>query len=84
MEPIKVQSIAHLKQILGDGENHDFFILLTGGLRSRKLISWGGSAFYVLNLVDDEEQELSEAQLMDERYTNVGKAIGRGALYLDD
>lgn len=82
----KVKSLEHLKQILSDrdGETREFFILLNGGLRSSKLMSWdGGNTFYVLNLIDDTEQELSEAQLMDRSYTNVGYALENGALYLE-
>lgn len=41
----------------------------------------GESVFYVLNETDDTEQELTEAQLMDRTYTNVGHALNRGALY---
>lgn len=83
----KVKSIEHLKQILSarDGETHEFYIQLNFGLRSRKLISWDGdSTFYVLNETDDTEQELTEAQLMDRTYTNVGHALNRGALYLEN
>lgn len=86
MKPKKVNSIGHLKQILSarNGEPREFFILLNFGLRSSKLISWDGEMFYVLNESDDSEQELTEAQLMDEACTNIGKAIANGAFYLED
>lgn len=87
MATTKVKSLEHLKQILSDrdGETREFFILLNGGLRSSKLISWDGeNVFYVRNLIDDTEQELSEAQLMDRAYTNVGYALNNGALFLED
>lgn len=81
----KVTSIEHLKQLLAESDGRDFFILLNGGLRSSKHISYDGtSTFWVLNLIDDTEQELSDAQLMDRDYTNIGYAIERGAFYLDD
>lgn len=84
---IKVKDLNHLKNILSerDGETREFFILLNFGLRSHKLISWDGdSTFYVLNEIDGTEQELTEAQLMDRTYTNVGHALNRGALCLED
>lgn len=81
----KVTSIEHLEQILNDGEGRDFYILLNGGLRSSKHISYDDtSTFWVLNLIDDTEQELTEAQLMDRDYTNIGYAIENGAFYLDE
>ena len=80
----KVKNIEHLKQILNDrdGETHEFYIQLNFGLRSSKLMSYDGeSVFYVLNLIDDTEQELSEEQLFDDSLTNIGKAIKQGAFY---
>ena len=40
--------------------------------------------FYVLNLIDDTEQNLSEAQLMDETLTNIGAAITKGAFFWEN
>ena len=85
MKQEKVESLKHLKEILSDGSNHDFFILLNFGLRSYKIMSWdGGDVFYVLNLIDDTEQNLSEAQLMDETLTNIGAAITKGAFFWEN
>ena len=80
----QVKSIEHLKQILSarDGETHEFYIQLNFGLRSSKLMSWDGeSMFYVQNEIDDTWQELTEAQLMDRTYTNIGYALQNGAFY---
>ncbi len=80
-----VENLEHLKQILSEGDTKEFVITLNGGLSSRKLLSWDGtSVFYVYNLADDTEQELTEAQLMDRSYTNVGYAMENGALLLDE
>ena len=81
-----MKSLEHLKEILSerDGETREFFILLNGGLRSSKLMSLDGeNTFYIVNEIDDTEQELSEAQLFDRAYTNVGYALNNGALYLE-
>lgn len=81
----KVTSVEHLKQLLAESEGRDFFILLNGGLRSSKFMTFDGtSIFWVWNAVDDTEQELTEAQLMDRDYTNIGYAIEKGAFYLDE
>lgn len=79
----QVKSTDQLKTILADGETKDFFILLNFGLRSSKAISYDGSStFYVLNEIDDTEQELTEQELMNSDITNIGKAINNGAFYL--
>lgn len=80
--PTKVNSIEHLKEILSNGESQEFVIKLNLCLRSRKHISFDGEKFYVFNYIDDSEQELTEAQIMDENYTNIGNAITRGSFYL--
>lgn len=82
----KIKSVEHLKEILSDGDGRDFFIQLNFGARSSKFISWdsGENIFYVLNYIDDSEQELTEEMLMDRDYTNIGYAIQMGAFYLDD
>lgn len=80
----QVKSVDQLKTILADGETKDFFILLNFGLRSSKAISFDGdNTFYVLNEIDDTEQELTEQELMNSDITNIGKAINNGAFYLD-
>lgn len=80
----QVKSINQLKDILVDGEAKDFFILLNYGLRSSKVMSYdGNNTFYVLNEIDDTEQELTEQELMNNDLTNIGKAINNGAFYLE-
>ena len=80
----QVKSVNQLKTILADGETKDFFILLNYGLRSSKVMSYDGdNTFYVLNEIDDTEQELTEQELMDNDLTNIGKAINNGAFYLE-
>jgi len=78
----QVKSLDDLKQRISDGE-HDFYIQLNFGLRSSKYIdmSEDGKTFYVTNEIDGTEQELTEQQLMDRTYTNIGYALQHGALY---
>jgi len=78
-----IRNIEQLKELAKDGL--DCFILLNGGLRSSKHIRYypGDNSFYVLNLIDDSEQELTESQILDKAYTNIGEAMEKGALIMD-
>ena len=79
----RIRKIEQLKELAKDGL--DCFILLNGGLRSSKHIRYypDDNSFYVLNLIDDSEQELTEAQMLDSDYTNIGEAMEKGALIMD-
>jgi len=79
----RIKTIAQLKKLAGNGL--DCFIMLNGGLRSSKHIRYypDDKSFYVLNLIDDSEQELTEAQILDSSYTNIGEAMRKGALIMD-
>jgi hypothetical protein len=37
----------------------------------------------VLNLIDDSEQELTESQILDSAYSNIGEAMEKGCLIID-
>jgi hypothetical protein len=80
---IKIASLKQLKQESKDGA--EFFILLRFNLRSTKWIEWDAKnrVFDVINLIDDSEQTLTEKQLMDRGWTNIGHAINSGWLYKD-
>ena len=79
----RIRNIKQLKELAKDGL--ECFILLNGGLRSSKHIRYypDENSFYVLNLIDDSEQELTESQILDSAYTNIGEAIKKGALIMD-
>ena len=79
----RIKKIEQLKELAKDGL--DCFILLNGGLRSSKHIRYypDDNSFYVLNLIDDSEQELTEAQILDSGYSNIGEAMKKGALIMD-
>jgi len=79
----RIRTIAQLKKLAEEGM--ECFILLNGGLRSSKHIRYypDDNSFYVLNLIDDSEQELTESQILDSAYTNIGEAMKKGALIMD-
>ena len=79
----RIRKIEQLKELAKDGL--DCFILLNGGLRSSKHIRYysDDNSFYVLNLIDDSEQELAESQILDSAYSNIGEAIKKGSLIMD-
>jgi len=83
-EDRRIKTIAQLKELAKDG-GLECFILLNGGLRSSKHIRYypDDNSFYVLNYIDDSEQELTEAQILDSSYTNIGEAMEKGALIKD-
>jgi len=79
----RIRNITQLKELAKDGL--DCFILLNGRLRSSKHIRYypDDNSFYVLNLIDDSEQELTESQVLDKAYTNIGEAMKKSALIMD-
>ena len=84
--PKRITSLDELKREAQGEQDVVFFILLTGNLRSSKRIVWDeeDKRFYIFNYLDDTEQTLTEAQLMDRDYTNIGYAMTRWALFKDD
>ncbi|MBM4103155.1 MAG: hypothetical protein FJ263_03770 [Planctomycetes bacterium] len=81
----RIKTIEQLKELAKADNGLDCFILLNGGLRSSKHIKYypDDNSFFVLNLIDDSEQELTESQILDGAYTNIGEAMKKGALIMD-
>jgi len=79
----RIKTIEQLKELAKDGL--DCFILLNGGLRSSKHVRYypDDNSFYVLNLIDDSEQELTEIQILSSDCSNIGEAMKKGALIID-
>ena len=79
----RIRTIEQLKELAKKGL--ECFILLNGGLRSSKYISYNpdGNKFYIFNYIDDSEQELTESQILDSEYTNIAEAMEKGALIID-
>ena len=82
--PTRITSMKELKAEAEQGAV--FFILLNHGLRSSKDIMWDAEAnrFHVFNHIDQTEQHLTERQVMDRGYTNIGYALTKGALFKHD
>ena len=80
---IKIKSLQQLKRESKGGA--EYFILLRFNLRSTKWIEWDAQnkVFNVINFIDGSEQTLTEKQLMDRGWTNIGHAINSGWLYKD-
>jgi hypothetical protein len=83
--PKQITTMEQLKKEARGEQDAEFFILLKGYLRSSKRIIWDEEEgrFFIINFIDDTEQELTEAQLMDKGYTNIGFAMTQGALFKD-
>ena len=81
----RIKTIEQLKELAKDENGLDCFILLRGGLRSSKHIRYfpDDNSFYVVNLIDDSEQELTESQILDSEYTNIAEAMKKGSLIMD-
>ena len=84
-EDRRIKTIEQLKELAKNENGLDCFILLNGGLRSSKHIRYypDDNSFYVLNLIDDSEQNLTESQILDKAYTNIGEAMKKGCLIKD-
>jgi len=84
--PKQITNMEQLKKEARGQQDVEFFILLRGYLRSSKRIVWeeDEKKFFIINFIDDSEQELTEAQIMDAGYTNIGYAMAKGALFKDD
>lgn len=88
MKTKKIKSIEDLRKALaGSDDFKDFAIVLGGGgMFSRKEIALsstrtGRERFHIHNCIDDSMQWLSERQLLNKEYTNIGEAMSKGAFY---
>jgi tRNA-dihydrouridine synthase len=79
----RIRTIKELKHLVKNGL--DCFILLNGGIRSSKHIRYcsKNKHFSVFNLIDDSEQELTQSQIFDSAYSNIGEAMKKGALIMN-
>jgi len=80
---IKIKSVQQLKRESKGGA--EYFILLRFNLRSTKWIEWDAQnrVFDVINFINGSEQTLTENQLMDQEWSDIGHAISCGWLYKD-
>lgn len=88
-EFVKVKSLAHLKELIehkGEIRCLQCFVMLNGGGKSWKTITYspqcdrhGNNKFEILNEIDETRQVLTEKNLFNEKFTNIGKAIENGS-----
>ncbi len=78
----QIKTLNELKTLAQRECGVDCYITLNFGAKSSKHISYdvGGKKFFILNLIDDSEDELTEEQIMDKDYTLIGEAIKKGSL----
>ena len=75
----RITSLDHLKENSTD-TGLDCYIALNGFVTSSKLISFEGAGWWILNYIDDSEQEfISDEDLATN--TMIVEAIHKGALY---
>lgn len=82
MRPIK--DIKELKKLAAKEDGIDCFILLNGNCKSSKHIKYDkeDKKFEVINFIDDTEQLLTEEEL--HTASNIGEALKKNALILED
>jgi len=81
---IPITNLDTLKNYASRDGGFDFYMTLMGGTKSCKHISYDKDEgiFYVLNEIDSSEEKLTEEQIMDDAYTNIGKGIRKKFLYI--
>lgn len=88
---IQVKSLAQLKKLIdeNDGSPIEGYVVLKGSVRSCKTINYadmvdknGAYKLEILNEIDETKQILTEKNLFNEKYTNIGKAINQGSFYV--
>ena len=75
---VRIPDINALNDALQDG-NHEFAIVLSGGMGSRKTIYPTARGYQLTNHIDDSEMSLTAKQLLDPKRTNIGEAMRKGA-----
>jgi len=77
-EPI---SEAEFFPLLADNEEHEFAIVLSGGVLSIKTIKKNKNGRYsIFNSIDSSTQYLTRTDLFRKPITNIGYALRRGSL----
>ena len=79
----QVKDIETLKKLILEDCEHDFFVQLNGGFRSSKTIDYNPikKKFIIINEIDGTKQVLTEKNLFNQKYTNIGYAMQQGAFY---
>lgn len=83
-KPKVIKSVDELRKSIKD-EHYQYYIQLNLGIISRKDIelSEDGKKFIVINNIDDSKQRLTDKQIMDPNYTNIGEAMKKKAFFVE-
>ena len=83
----KIKNLTELNRLAKRKKGLSCFIALNDGLRSSKFITYDAGkrykTYWVFNLIDDTEQNLTVEEIFDASITNIGVALEKGALYED-
>ncbi len=81
MKPKLIKNIKELKVKTSNGL--EVFIMLGGGMiRSSKNIYWNGTDFEIFHEIDGTSENLTEKEILNDRKSNIGKAIRNNCLFL--
>lgn len=80
----QVKDAEDLARLVGEGVN-EYSIILNGGLRSSKYITYNDAThrFSVWNEIDDTRQSFTHKTIMEDGRSNIGKAIRAGVFIYD-
>lgn len=79
----KITTIKELNDALNEGCTD--FVITNGIVRSSKFITYGDNdgEYEIINLIDDSRQILTEAQLFEPAWSNIGLAMKNGTFFCE-
>ena len=80
-KPLRATSVNHLKELIAEGRE-DYFLLLQGGLKSSKNISYDRDTdtFSIFHLIDGTDERLNGERF---RQSRIRDAIQIGAFFAE-
>lgn len=75
---VRIPDIAALDDAMQDG-NHNFAIVLSGGIASRKTIETTDTGYIVTSHIDNTTMRCTAKQLLDPKRSNIAEAMRKGA-----
>lgn len=81
----RIKNIQQLKDLAAGENGIDCFVLLNHNCKSSKHIIYepNDRIFFVINFIDDSEQEIKEDDIFNKEITNIGEAIKKGSLIME-
>lgn len=87
MKKKRIKNLEQLRKYASREQGAEVALILNGGLLSRKLVKFfidDKRQWYILNFIDDSQQNLDEPALFDDQQTLIGKAMKMNALILEN